>query len=99
MLQLIQDIKAKVGKEEDSDDYEALERIMRSNNFNNLMKVSVIPVTKVTCDVFHSQMCTLMRQLIGHNPPPTDKHVALSALLVCSTVLIVWVGAYYAGTG
>lgn len=44
------------------------------------------------------QMCTLMRQLIGHNPHhPVDKHVTLSALMVCSMVLIVWVGAYCVG--
>ena len=43
------------------------------------------------------QMCTLMRHLIGHNPQPVDKHVTLSALLVCSTVLIVWVGVYSMG--
>ena len=40
------------------------------------------------------QMCTSMRQLIDHNPQPVDKHVILSALLVCSAVLIVWIGAY-----
>ena len=38
-------------------------------------------------------MCKLMKQLIDHNPEPVDKHVTLSALLVCSTVLI-YVGAY-----
>lgn len=46
MLQLIQEVKAKVGKEEDGEDYEALERIMRSNNFNDLMKVSVVIPTE-----------------------------------------------------
>ena len=30
-----------------------------------------------------------MRQLIGHDPQPVDKHVILSALLVCSTGLSV----------
>ena len=35
------------------------------------------------------QMCTMMRQLIEHNPQPVHKHVTLSALLVCSMVLIV----------
>ena len=50
MLQLIQEVKAKVGKEEDGEDYEALERIIQSNNFNNLMKVSVvIPADPVMC--------------------------------------------------
>ena len=39
------------------------------------------------------QMYTSMRQLIDHNPQPVDKHMTLSALLVCSTVLIVWIGA------
>ena len=43
------------------------------------------------------QMCTMMRQLIEHNPQPVNKHVTLSALLVCSVVLIVWVGVYYLG--
>ena len=42
MLQLIHEVKAKVGKEEDAEDYEALERIIQSNNFKNLMEV--IPV-------------------------------------------------------
>lgn len=41
MLQLIQEIKAKVGKEEDGEDYEALERVVQSNNFNSLMEVSL----------------------------------------------------------
>ena len=40
MLQLIQEIRAKVGREEDAEDYEALERIVQSNNFSNLMEVS-----------------------------------------------------------
>ena len=39
MLQLIQEVQAKVGKEEDGEDYEALERIMQSSNFKNLMEV------------------------------------------------------------
>lgn len=39
ILQLIHEVKSKVGKEEDSEDYEALERIIRSNNFKNLMEV------------------------------------------------------------
>lgn len=41
MLQLIQGIKAKVGKEEDAEDYEALERIIQSSNFSNLMEVGL----------------------------------------------------------
>ena len=41
VLQLIQEIKAKVGKEEDGEDYEALERVVQSNNFNSLMEVSL----------------------------------------------------------
>ena len=45
MLKLIQEIKSKVGKEEDAEDYEALERIIQSNNFNNLMEVSDTMVT------------------------------------------------------
>ena len=91
MLQLIQEVKAKVGKEEDGEDYEALERIMRSNNFNNLMKVSVVIPADHVCDVrmCYHQLCTVMRQLISHDPQPVDKHVTLSALLVCSTVLII----------
>lgn len=40
MLQLIEEIRAKVGREEDAEDYEALERIVQSNNFSNLMEVS-----------------------------------------------------------
>ena len=52
MLQLIQEVKVKVGKDEDSEDYEALERILRSHNFSNLMQVSVKSCYQlVTCDV------------------------------------------------
>lgn len=40
--QLIEKIKAKVGKREDAEDYEALERIIQSNNFKNLMEVSFV---------------------------------------------------------
>ena len=40
MLQLMEEIKDKVGREEDTEDYEALERIIQSENFNNLMEVS-----------------------------------------------------------
>ena len=42
MLQLIQEIKNKVGREEDAEDYEALEKIIRSANFKNLMEVSCV---------------------------------------------------------
>jgi len=39
MLQLIREVSAKVGKEEDAEDYKALERIIQSNNFKNVMEV------------------------------------------------------------
>ena len=48
MLQLIEEIRAKVGREEDAEDYEALERIVQSNNFSNLMEVS---------SSYHEAMC------------------------------------------
>jgi len=41
MLQLIREVSGKVGKEEDAEDYKALERIIQSNNFKNVMEVSV----------------------------------------------------------
>ena len=49
MLQLIEQIRAKVGREEDAEDYEALERIVQSNNFSNLMEVSS-SYHEATCD-------------------------------------------------
>ena len=41
MLQLMEEIKDKVGREEDAEDYKALERIIKSPNFNNLMEVNI----------------------------------------------------------
>jgi len=51
MLQLIREVSAKVGKEEDAEDYKALERIIQSNNFKNVMEVSVFMCTCKICEI------------------------------------------------
>ena len=50
MLQLIREVSAKVGKEEDAEDYKALERIIQSNNFKNVMEVSVFMCMCKICE-------------------------------------------------